>query len=82
MSHRKVFMAALSLVIVMSASCGTILGLDEYHAVMKCIDGVHDEAETDVDCGGKDCKKCEIGKKCDLNTDCVSANCMTSVCAP
>ena len=83
MSHRKAFRAALLLVIVMSASCVQILGLDDYHPVMKCMDGVQDEAETDVDCGGKDCiMKCETGKKCDLNTDCMSSNCTMSVCGP
>jgi hypothetical protein len=82
MGHGKAFWAAFLLVTVMSASCGKILGLDDYHAVMKCMDGVHDEKETDVDCGGTDCMKCPAGKKCALNADCESANCTQSMCTP
>ena len=70
------------LAVVASASCVQVLGLDDYHPVMKCLDGVQDDAETDIDCGGPTCMKCENGKKCELSTDCMSANCMTSQCAP
>jgi hypothetical protein len=40
-----------------------------------CTDGKVDFDETDVDCGGLTCNKCISGKKCLVNTDCVSGTC-------
>lgn len=39
-----------------------------------CSNGVKDEGESDVDCGGS-CRKCDLGKKCESNDDCRSENC-------
>jgi hypothetical protein len=51
-------------------------GLDALPDVVNhCTDGQMDVDETDTDCGGLTCPKCGTGKKCLVNTDCVSGNC-------
>jgi hypothetical protein len=47
-----------------------------------CLDGVQNGLETDVDCGGKDCKKCPIAYFCRLDDDCSSGVCSKSPPAP
>jgi cysteine-rich repeat protein len=49
-----------------------------------CTDGIQNQDETDVDCGGTTCfKRCANGDTCKTNTDCSSANCdSTKHCAP
>jgi hypothetical protein len=49
-------------------------------AAPTCSNGVRDGLETGVDCGGLGCTKCAAGKGCEKNTDCLSANCTSSVC--
>ena len=45
-----------------------------------CISGMKENDETDVDCGGKSCPKCAIGKICAAKTDCEEdADCETKV---
>lgn len=43
--------------------------------VNACKDGLRDELETDVDCGGPDCPPCANGLKCDEDADCTSDFC-------
>lgn len=45
-----------------------------------CTDGIKNQKESDVDCGGE-CKKCEAGKNCSSNKDCVTGFCLNGVCA-
>lgn len=45
-----------------------------------CADGMKNGSETDVDCGGTACAKCEKGKACTANSDCASDVCTTEVC--
>ena len=45
-----------------------------------CIDKIKNQDETDVDCGGLKCAKCEFKKTCSVNTDCKSASCSGGVC--
>jgi hypothetical protein len=48
-----------------------------------CMDGVRNGPETDVDCGGNPnsmCSACDALKRCLVNSDCISLNCVTSVC--
>ncbi len=49
-----------------------------------CGDGAQDGDETDVDCGGKYCGKCDGDQHCNTDTDCVSGTCLgegsTAVC--
>ncbi len=44
-----------------------------------CSDGVKNQNETDVDCGGI-CTKCENGSGCVVGSDCVSGNCSSGTC--
>jgi flagellar basal body-associated protein FliL len=39
-----------------------------------CYNGIKDNTESDVDCGGQ-CKKCSLGKSCNINADCQSNFC-------
>ncbi|CAF0948120.1 unnamed protein product [Adineta steineri] len=44
--------------------------------VPSCTDGVKNQDETDVDCGGTICsQKCDLCKVCSKHTDCVIGNC-------
>jgi hypothetical protein len=45
-----------------------------------CIDGIQNEGETDVDCGGPNCAGCANGKACLIDTDCQSGHCVSNVC--
>lgn len=45
-----------------------------------CLDGVRNQDETDVDCGGGVCSKCGDGMKCMADSDCVSGHCYGGVC--
>ena len=40
-----------------------------------CLDGIQNQDETDVDCGGSSCNACAEGKKCQYNSDCREAVC-------
>jgi hypothetical protein len=58
-----------------SCSLGVCVG-----SAPSCADGVKDESETDVDCGGPVCPACALGKECVSNTDCISSACMAGTC--
>ncbi|CAF1274310.1 unnamed protein product [Rotaria sordida] len=45
-----------------------------------CTDGVMNQNETDIDCGGGMCPKCNNGKSCRLDGDCVSNQCVSNIC--
>jgi hypothetical protein len=48
-----------------------------------CTDGIEDGAETDVDCGGNACAPCAVGKKCLVDSDCLTSVCsLAGVCTP
>jgi len=50
--------------------------------ILSCPDGSTNGDETDVDCGGGGpCPKCDVGKMCDMGTDCSSGKCNSGVCA-
>jgi hypothetical protein len=40
-----------------------------------CLDGVKNNGETDLDCGGGNCDGCALGKKCKNTWDCASKAC-------
>ncbi len=46
----------------------------------RCINGVKDGGETDIDCGGGTCPRCANGKSCSVDNDCVSGTCSNGVC--
>jgi len=47
---------------------------------LNCSNGIKDEKETDVDCGGR-CGFCDLGKKCSINIDCKSNFCNNGMCS-
>jgi formylglycine-generating enzyme required for sulfatase activity len=51
------------------------------------LDGTHEDGkrnldETDVDCGGRDAKRCDVGRTCVVGPDCITKVCNAGVCAP
>ena len=49
-------------------------------AAASCTDSVKNGGETDVDCGGPSCPKCELGKGCGAASDCSTGQCNATVC--
>ena len=47
-----------------------------------CTDGLENQDETDIDCGGATCGPCAEGDACDANTDCISGVCEGLICQP
>jgi len=45
-----------------------------------CRNGMKDQDETDIDCGGPTCNPCETGKSCVVNRDCSSNQCVAELC--
>ncbi len=45
-----------------------------------CTDGIENQDETDVDCGGSTCDPCAEGKDCSLNRDCEEGECKSGEC--
>jgi hypothetical protein len=47
-----------------------------------CFDGVRNNLESDVDCGGGICKACALGQRCGIPSDCASDACdaVSSTC--
>lgn len=45
-----------------------------------CFDGIKDNSETDVDCGGPSCGKCADGQSCVDFHDCLSNHCVAALC--
>ena len=40
-----------------------------------CSDGIKNNGESSIDCGGPNCPACGNGRNCDRNVDCLSGNC-------
>jgi len=63
-------------------SPGQVMELGVYYGkriVPTCSDGVKNQGETDVDCGGP-CAPCVDGKSCLLDSDCLSGYCHDNIC--
>lgn len=45
-----------------------------------CFNSAQSDDETDVDCGGPDCKRCALGEHCEWDGDCVSRHCTAGDC--
>ena len=45
-----------------------------------CVDGILNQDETDVDCGGSCPNKCVVGQSCIVNSDCQSGTCDLNTC--
>ncbi len=50
--------------------------------VATCNDGIQNQNEADVDCGGGNCATCGVGASCTQNSDCNSLNCVGGMCQP
>ena len=50
----------------------------ENYDCVSCTGGTKDGGETDIDCGGPTCTRCEDGLRCLTNLDCRSEQCHTS----
>ncbi|CAF0790320.1 unnamed protein product [Adineta steineri] len=89
-NHKKIIISNLppSTQFVFKVKSITAIGLSAISACSKpiktltkkvapsCTDGVKNQDETDVDCGGTICwKRCDPSKVCSKHTDCVIANC-------
>ncbi|HEU5183422.1 MAG TPA: fibronectin type III domain-containing protein [Gemmatimonadaceae bacterium] len=48
--------------------------------VTHCDNGIQDGDETDVDCGGTLCARCQSGQQCWVNSDCSSDLCVSGTC--
>ncbi len=66
-----------------NAGCpGAFCNLTTHQCVAsQCQDGAQDGAETDIDCGGGTCPKCDVTKMCSADTDCKTSNCSRLYCA-
>jgi hypothetical protein len=63
-----------------AAGCLQIIGFEDARpGWVSCADGVKDENETDVDCGGS-CAPCATGKSCVVGGDCESHVCTGGTC--
>ena len=49
-------------------------------ASMSCTDKIKNQDETDFDCGGLICPKCNDTKVCKIARDCVSRVCTSNIC--
>jgi len=47
---------------------------------VSCADGLRDDSETDVDCGGGSCPPCSIGQGCITAADCATRACQNNAC--
>jgi hypothetical protein len=45
-----------------------------------CSDGIQNGSETDVDCGGPECDRCDVGQGCRGAADCETSFCVDNVC--
>jgi hypothetical protein len=61
------------------AQVGGISVPDTSPAKQHCIDGIKDEDETDIDCGGADCLACG-GAACSSDGACQSGACVSGAC--
>ncbi|CAF1517494.1 unnamed protein product [Adineta ricciae] len=47
-----------------------------------CVDRLQNQDESDIDCGGETCPKCENGSACDGDRDCLTNTCRKKKCVP
>ena len=48
--------------------------------VPRCTDHIKNQDESDIDCGGTSCPKCNNGMACKIDCDCVSDVCKNKIC--
>jgi hypothetical protein len=64
------------------ADCTSAVCSDGVCQVATCGDGVHNQDESGVDCGGNDpdCARCAVGVECSVTSDCISGSCLDGQC--
>jgi hypothetical protein len=55
-------------------------GQDQNPSQNQCADGIQNGSESDVDCGGGTCPRCQGGQICTSSTDCHTALCTGGTC--
>ena len=55
-------------------------GVGGTEAAGDCQDGIRNNAETDIDCGGPACPACAVGSTCGRHEDCDSSVCRAGTC--
>ena len=60
-------------------TCSSTCTLDT-SACHRCTDKTKGGDETDVDCGGKTCSPCALGKACKVSSDCKEGSCSAGKC--
>ncbi len=61
--------------------CGLGLALCQDHSCITCTDGIKNNDESDVDCGGWCGATCKNGQKCSSGADCLTNKCEEGKCA-
>jgi hypothetical protein len=62
------------------AECSSGVCRDGFCAAPTCDDAVTNGSESDVDCGGNTCHRCNDGQSCSLPSDCISYSCGAGLC--
>ena len=67
----------------MDDDCGYRTCLNSICVAPNCHDGIRNEGESDVDCGGNNnfCPRCGTGRHCTLKLDCADKVCSGQMCA-
>jgi hypothetical protein len=63
-----------------SCADGECSGVYPTPAAVNCSDGIKNQDETDIDCGGVSCSGCDAGEDCSTSYDCLSTICSGGVC--
>lgn len=58
-----------------SSATDCVSGVCQSGTCVSCTDGVKNNGETAVDCGGSSCPKCANGSTCKVSSDCISNKC-------
>lgn len=74
--RRRWRLLSLCALVLLALSVGALAGAFP----RTCRDGIHNGAETDLDCGGP-CLRCQPGRHCSGPMDCISGICTGGTCA-
>ena len=50
------------------------------YAIGNCSDGIRNQDESDIDCGGTICSGCDINRSCLIDEDCAEGSCIDNSC--
>jgi len=54
--------------------------VDPQACIPTCTDGIRNQNETGVDCGGGSCAACQLGRPCVGDSDCAEGKCINQTC--